>query len=109
MPRRLGLILNRKQRSIVELWTSNTALSSKAFKRTFVCASCRWATGGRRPKAEVRGRSRRGYPSHCHGLRVARKKRQIGQEVDMSVINRKTEWFVEGRTEGLRDFYGGAV
>src|SRR5437899_2636522 len=55
MPRRLGLILNRRPRSIVELWTSSTALSSKAFERGFVRASCPWAAGSRRPKAEVRG------------------------------------------------------
>src|SRR6266542_2273119 len=34
MPRRLGLLLNRRPRSIVELWTSNTALSPNAFERT---------------------------------------------------------------------------
>src|SRR5512132_1418580 len=34
MPRRLSLILNIRPRNIVELWTSNTALSSKAFERT---------------------------------------------------------------------------
>src|SRR5437870_11059593 len=34
MPRRLSLILNTRPRSIVELWTSSTALSLKAFERT---------------------------------------------------------------------------
>jgi hypothetical protein len=36
------------------------------------------------------------YPNYSHGLSLARKKRQIGHQVDMSVANRKVGWRVKG-------------